>query len=192
MTKAKGETGEAGESAGNENAAMTAAEIAAREAQEVAEHDAAVLAREAEEEAALKAEAAAMAQGEANGGETVDPILFDTAETGVPGSTLATWVRNPGGEVACLIFGANGQSLAQLVPHLVTPRDFTIDGARIVWSGHLKVLGDASLGAGLRVDSVALASGPDGPVLAVCEIAGGVMFGAGLEFQFGPGAFVFG
>jgi hypothetical protein len=187
-----GRTTETGASGADTDAkAMTAADAEAAAAEQ-AKHDAEVLARQQAEEAQLKAEAKALGEGEGGAPEAVAALTFDTSETGVDGATLTAWARDPRAASMLLLFGSGGSSVMQAAPVTVKPSQFTVEGQRIVFNDTITLLGSAALGGGVGIDSVALADSIDGPVRSVCELSGRIVFAAGHEFKFGPGAFLFG
>ncbi|MFZ4687861.1 MAG: hypothetical protein ACOYLS_01355 [Polymorphobacter sp.] len=195
MTKTKPDVGDEAAAAAAQEAERIEAErvAAAAEAERIAAeaaHDAEVKARQEAEEAQLRAEAEALARGDGDLGAADGGAIAFATET-LPAGLLHDWMRRAGSPDAVLLFGGAGQSAVQVAPVTVSPKDFVADGAGIMFTGKFKVLGDSSLGGGVRIDQVALAVTAEGPVVSVCEISGGVMFAPGQEFEFGPGAFIF-
>lgn len=174
------------------NSQVSADAEAMAKAEAEAAHDAEVLARQAEDEARLRAEAEALAASDAAAAAIeVAPLSFDLTETGAAKGALAAWARAPGSPPMYLIFGGGGTSVPGVAPIMVQAGDFSAEGSTITFAGKTGLIGDVAIGGGVRIDSVALCDSPDGPVRALCEIAGGVIFAAGQEFSFGPGAFLF-
>lgn len=115
------------------------------------------------------------------------PILFGGIETLLTGSDLVARAKDG---ATWLIFGSAEQSIAGAPAQMLGPDDWRADGGSLFFAGDFTMVATfAARGEPLAM--AALAESADGPVLALCGIAGGLSLHPGHSFRFGPGAFVF-
>lgn len=117
------------------------------------------------------------------------PVIFmEGIDTLLRGANLVARAKEG---ATWLIFANYLHSIPGVTALPTGPDDWRDEGKKLIFAGDLTVtVNDQARGDALAL--VALADSPDGPVLALCDVAGEIPLTTGQVFRFGPGAFVFG
>lgn len=163
---------------GDDGAAKAAEAVTAAE-------DALAQAKAKAEEEQAKIDAEAMRQADEAAAAELEPIMFDTRETGYDFAGLQALLD--GGAV--LIFGYDGLSLPSVPVQPTHARDWTVTGGAFEFAGTITMLLPNDM-MPVTADCVALADSADGPIRAYAALGGALLLTPGGEYQFGRGAFV--
>lgn len=120
-------------------------------------------------------------------GPPYSPILL----TGIEFVAFASVIEFAREDETFIIFGSDGASIEGAAPVAVAPNQWRVTDGRLIFAGEFELIAGPEA-RGEVIDVAALAASADGPVLALCEISGGVRLNAGNAYRFGDGSLVFG
>lgn len=90
-----------------------------------------------------------------------------------------------------ILFGDGNASIPELTTIEAHPGSYTLVGERRQYDRDVRIVGGGIPAEGVRIVEFGLAADPEGPVIATCEVPGGILLLPGRTIEFRRGSILF-